>query len=69
MTIQSFVLERDNTEYLDANYEDATSIECIEEVNTENGKVKGIYDLSGRKLEQVTQPGIYIINGKKAFIK
>ena len=39
------------------------------DLKTENGKVEGIYDLSGRKLEQVTQPGIYIINGKKTFIK
>ena len=41
---------------------------AIEEVKTENGEVKTIYDLQGRK---VTQPvnGIYIVNGKKTFIK
>ena len=42
---------------------------AIEEVKTENGKVKTeIYDLQGRK---VTQPanGIYIVKGKKIFIK
>jgi hypothetical protein len=28
--------------------------------------VKGeIYDLQGRKLDEVTKPGIYIIDGKK----
>ncbi len=69
MVIKKFTLETDNTEYIEADGETLTSIECIEEVKGENGKVKGIYDLSGRKLEQVTQPGIYIINGKKAFIK
>ena len=69
MTIQSFVLERDNTEYLDANYEDITSIKCIEEVENENGKLKGIYDMQGRKLENITAPGIYIVDGKKLLVK
>ena len=40
----------------------------ISEVKTENGKVKGFYDLQGRKVETPTR-GIYIINGKKIFIK
>ncbi|MBP3408841.1 MAG: DUF5013 domain-containing protein [Bacteroidaceae bacterium] len=69
MAIKKFILTTDNTEYIDANGETVTSIECIEEVETANGKLKGIYDLSGRKLEQITQPGIYIIDGKKALIK
>ena len=69
MVIKKFTLETDNTEYIEADGETLTSIECIEEVKGENGKLKGIYDLSGRKLEKVTQPGIYIINGKKTFIK
>ena len=40
----------------------------IEEVKGESGKVKGIYDLHGRK---VTKPvkGIYIIDGRKVYIK
>ena len=40
----------------------------VEEVKTENGKVKAIYDLQGRK---VTEPvkGIYIINDKKVLVK
>ena len=40
----------------------------INEVKGENGKVKGIYDLTGRKIENPTK-GIYIIDGKKMFIK
>lgn len=41
----------------------------IEEVKGENGKVKGVYDLQGRKIEKITQPGIYIVDGKKTVIK
>ena len=38
------------------------------EVKGENGKVKTIYDLQGRKVDNPTK-GIYIINGKKILIK
>ncbi len=48
----------------------------IEEVKTENGtngrrksNVKGIYDLTGRKVETNSVPGIYIVNGKKVLVK
>ena len=38
----------------------------IEERKGENGKAKGeTYDLQGRKLDKITKPGIYIIDGKK----
>ena len=40
----------------------------ISEVKGESGRVKAIYDLQGRKVENPTK-GIYIINGKKVFIK
>ena len=41
----------------------------VEDVKTESGNVKVIYDLQGRKLEQITAPGIYIVNGKKVLVK
>ena len=40
----------------------------VEEVKGENGEVKGIYDLQGRKVDTQSK-GIYIIDGKKVFIK
>ncbi len=41
----------------------------IEEVKGEYGNVKSIYDLQGRKLSEITEPGIYIIDGKKVLVK
>ena len=41
----------------------------IENVKGENGNVKAIYDLAGRKLEKITAPGLYIVNGKKVLVK
>ncbi|MBQ5644218.1 MAG: hypothetical protein IIV04_00785, partial [Bacteroidaceae bacterium] len=49
---------------------DAADVETgIAEVKGENGNVKAVYDLTGRRVEAVTAPGIYIINGKKVMIK
>ena len=41
----------------------------VEEVKAENGKVKAIYDLQGRKLTEITKPGFYIVDGEKVFVK
>ena len=43
----------------------------VDEVKGESGKVKGIYDLTGRKLngENGNLKGIYIVNGKKVLVK
>ena len=41
----------------------------ISEVKGENGEVKVIYDLTGRRVEAITAPGIYIVNGKKVLVK
>ncbi len=59
---------------LSDNYSNLFRIEAID-VNTaiENVTEKAgdatIYDLSGRKIEKVTNAGIYIINGNKVLIK
>lgn len=45
-----------------------TSIECIQEVISGNVS-NGIYDLQGRKLDEITEPGIYIIDGNKVLVK
>lgn len=41
-------------------------VEAEEEVSP---VFEGIYDLQGRKLDEITKTGIYIVNGKKVFIK
>ena len=40
----------------------------IENVVTENG-AKAIFDLTGRRVEAISAPGIYIVGGKKVFVK
>jgi hypothetical protein len=57
-----------------ANYSNLFCIDVVDvetsinEVKTENGEVKGVYDLQGRKVENPSK-GLYIINGKKVFVK
>ncbi|MBQ8270737.1 MAG: hypothetical protein IJZ22_05975 [Bacteroidaceae bacterium] len=34
-----------------------------------NEPIQGIYTLTGQKIERITASGIYIINGKKTFVK
>lgn len=41
---------------------------AVEDVEIENEREE-IYDLTGRKLSEITKPGIYIINGKKVLVK
>ncbi len=41
----------------------------IENVKGENGNVKAIFDLTGRKVNSITAPGIYIVNGNKVLVK
>ena len=41
----------------------------INEVTTENANVKGIFDLQGRKIDEITKPGLYIVDGVKVLVK
>lgn len=48
---------------------DATDVETgVEQVKGENGNVKAIYDLQGRRVDFPSK-GIYIIDGKKVLVK
>ena len=40
----------------------------VENVVVEN-EVKAIYDLTGRRVEAITAPGIYVVNGRKVLVK
>ncbi|MBR4988815.1 MAG: hypothetical protein IKY85_02755 [Bacteroidaceae bacterium] len=42
---------------------------AIDEVVIENAEVKVIYDLTGRRISEITEAGIYIVNGKKVWVK
>ena len=41
----------------------------IEKTIEQRAKSKDIYDLTGRRIEAITAPGIYILNGKKYIRK
>ena len=45
------------------------NVTCVSEVVGEDVEEEGIYDLAGRKLKQISSPGVYIVNGKKTFVK
>ena len=40
----------------------------IDEVTSDSEK-SIIYDLTGRRIDEITAPGIYIVNGKKILVK
>lgn len=62
---------------LDAYYDDASArinfnfddTTAIKEVHGSDKSVEGTYDLQGRKVEEPTNKGLYIVNGKKVVIK
>ena len=45
-----------------------TGVTGIEKVEIRNEKSE-IYDLTGRRIESITAPGIYIVDGKKVLVK
>ena len=55
-----------------AFYQNVTATKCatnIEDIVVENNVVEGIFDMQGRKIDAITVPGLYIVNGKKIFVK
>ena len=66
MTIESFTLQRENTEYLEAD--GLTAIEPVIET-VEREMDNSIYDLQGRKVLLPLKGHIYIKNGKKFLAK
>ena len=64
-----------STETLAAKYKNITikkkqgTSTAIESTIIENKAMVGIFDLLGRKLNAITGPGLYIVNGKKVVIK
>ena len=47
---------------------DEKAVTSIENIAVEN-KATAIYDITGRKVKEITAAGIYIVNGKKVFVK
>ena len=47
---------------------DEAKVTSIENIAAENG-AKVIYDITGREVKEITNAGIYIVNGKKVFVK
>ena len=41
----------------------------VDEMTEQRAESKEIYDLTGRRVEEITAPGIYIVGGKKVLVK
>ena len=41
----------------------------VDEMKEQRAESKEIYDLAGRRVEAITAPGIYVVNGKKVLVK
>ena len=52
--------------YSQEAYEDKDN--AVEAIVVESA-IQGIFDLTGRKLDAITTPGLYIVNGKKVVVK
>ncbi len=77
ITNGTYILEIPTGYFIDANNKDIKGVTLkyivknstgIEEVETETGMTGIIYDLQGRKVENLSK-GIYIVNGKKVLVK
>lgn len=72
--IMNYVFGEGSTAEL-SQYAGVTAVKAGEETSVSpvavgvTETVEGIYDLSGRRIEEITAPGIYIVNGKKVLVK
>ena len=41
----------------------------IDEITENREQSTAIYDLTGRRVEAITAPGIYVVNGRKVLVK
>ena len=48
---------------------DWDNVTGVDNVVTEGTGAKVIYDLSGRRVKEITTSGLYIVNGKKVYVK
>ena len=62
-----YVAGTNNTASYSFRYGEGTT--GIDEMTEQRAESKEIYDLTGRRVENVTAPGIYIVNGKKVLVK
>ena len=60
-----YVANASNTASYSFRFPGTTAIENVEVEN----EVKAIYDLAGRRVEEIVAPGIYIVGGKKVLVK
>ena len=65
-----------NPTTLAATYKNVTAVKKGSEGETDientiigDNTVEGIFDILGRKLDAITTPGLYIVNGKKVIVK
>ena len=42
---------------------------AVENIDVVANAEQVIYDLHGRRVVEVTAPGVYVVNGKKVFVK
>lgn len=49
-------------------YPNITGTSAVTEIDADTEEAKEIYNLQGIKLDRITSPGLYIINGKKTLI-
>ena len=54
-----------SAQFLGFDWDGTTGVENVEVEN----EVKAIYDLTGRKVETISAPGIYIVNGVKRVVR